>query len=52
MQKFWGSTVKLTAILSPFAQKEDAENAAWFAPGVTSVDSKLVVEEREYSFEE
>ncbi len=47
-----GSTVKLTGIVSSFAQKEDAENAAWFAPGVTSVDSKLVVNEPEYSFEE
>lgn len=47
-----GSSVKLTGVVSSFAQKEDAENAVWFAPGVTNVKSELVVEEPGYSFED
>jgi osmotically-inducible protein OsmY len=35
-----------------FAEKEDAENAAWNAPGVNLVDSKLEIEEPVYAFEE
>jgi len=47
-----GSQVTLSGKVRSFAEKEDAENAAWFAPGVTSVKSELEIEEPEYSFEE
>lgn len=47
-----GSRVTLSGTVRSLPEKEDAENAAWFASGVTSVENKLVVEEPEYSFEE
>ena len=34
------------------AEKEDAENAAWNAPGVNLVDSKIEIEEPSYAFED
>lgn len=48
----YGSKVVLRGKVRSFAEKEDAEKAAWAAPGVTSLDSQLVIEVPEYEFEE
>ena len=45
-----GSKVILHGKVRSFAEKEDAEVAAWNAPGVISVESKLEIEEPEYAF--
>lgn len=46
-----GNKAILRGKVRSFAEKEDAENAAWFAPGITSVDSKIEIEIPEYSYE-
>ncbi|KAA9040610.1 BON domain-containing protein [Ginsengibacter hankyongi] len=46
-----GSKAILRGKVRSFAEKEDAENAAWFAPGITAVESKIEIEVPEYSFE-
>ena len=46
-----GSKVTLHGKVRSFAEKEDAENAAWFAPGVTSVDNKIEMEIPEYALD-
>ena len=46
------SKVILRGKVRSFAEKDDAEHAAWSAPGVTSVTSELEIEEPEYAFEE
>jgi osmotically-inducible protein OsmY len=44
-----GSKVILHGSVRSMAEHDDAENAAWAAPGVTSVENDLVLEE-EYAF--
>ncbi|MBX9781716.1 MAG: BON domain-containing protein [Chitinophagaceae bacterium] len=47
-----GSKVTLKGTVRSFAEKEDAEVAAWNAPGVTAVDSRIEINIPEYAFEE
>ena len=47
-----GTKVTLRGKVRSFAEKQDAENAAWNAPGVTIVESGLEIETPEYSMEE
>lgn len=47
-----GSKVILKGSVRSFAEKKDAENAAWSAPGVTNVDSKLQVYIPDYAYED
>lgn len=45
-----GNKVILRGNVRSFVEKEDAENAAWSAPGVLSVESHLKVEDSEYAY--
>lgn len=46
-----GNKVILRGKVRSFAEKEDAERAAWAAPGVTTLESNLEVEVPEYSLQ-
>jgi osmotically-inducible protein OsmY len=45
-----GSNVCLKGKVRSYAEKEDAENAVWNAPGVASVDNRLEIVVPEYAF--
>jgi osmotically-inducible protein OsmY len=45
-----GGKVILRGSVRSMAEHDDAENAAWAAPGVTSVENDLVLEEEEFAF--
>lgn len=45
-----GSKVILTGTVRSFAEMDDAVNAAWGAPGVTTVDNRLEVEEEAFAY--
>jgi osmotically-inducible protein OsmY len=47
-----GGKVTLRGVVRSFIEKEDAEKAAWSAPGVTAVESRLQLEEPVYMFDE
>jgi osmotically-inducible protein OsmY len=47
-----GSKVTLRGKVRSFAEREDAENAVWAAPGIVLVENKLLIEEPEYAFED
>jgi osmotically-inducible protein OsmY len=47
-----GNKVILRGTVRSFAEKADAETAAWNAPGVSNVESKLVIDVPAYAFEE
>jgi osmotically-inducible protein OsmY len=46
-----GSRVTLRGKVRSFAEIEDAENAAWFAPGVTSVENRIEMDIPEYALD-
>jgi len=46
-----GSKVTLRGTVRSFTEKEDAEDAVWFTPGVLSVDNKLEIEELQYALD-
>jgi osmotically-inducible protein OsmY len=47
-----GSKVILRGTVRSLAERGDAEAAAWHAPGVTNVESKLELEVPQYSYDE
>jgi osmotically-inducible protein OsmY len=47
-----GSKIILRGKVRSFSEKEDAENAAWNAPGVLSVKNELQIEIPEYALED
>ena len=46
----YGTQVTLTGAVASLAEKEDAEYAAWSAPGVTMVINNLYVQEEAFAF--
>ncbi|WP_336518415.1 BON domain-containing protein [Pollutibacter soli] len=47
-----GDKVVLKGRVRSSSEREDAEHAAWSAPGVTGVDDRLEIEEPEFSYED
>jgi len=45
-----GSKVILSGTVSSIKEKEDADTAAWMAPGVSSVENKIAIHFPEYAF--
>ncbi len=52
MAEVKGSKVILSGTVRSLAEKDDAEIAAWNAPGVTSVESRIEIDIPEYVYEE
>jgi osmotically-inducible protein OsmY len=44
-----GNKIILDGTVRSFAEKRDAENAAWLAPGVTKVENKLQIDPEIYA---
>ena len=47
-----GTKIILLGVVRSFAEREDAENAAWSIPGVKSVESRLVIADSPLTYEE
>jgi len=47
-----GTKIILLGIVRSFAEREDAENAAWSIPGVKSVESRLEIADSPLTYEE
>ena len=45
-----GNSVMLSGMVRSIQEKEDAESAAWMAPGVSSVENRITVHMDEYAF--
>jgi osmotically-inducible protein OsmY len=45
-----GSKVILSGTVSSIKEKEDADSAAWMAPGVSSVENRIAIHFPEYAF--
>lgn len=45
-----GNKVVLRGTVRSLAERDDAEYAAWAAPGIANVENRLLVEEKEYAF--
>jgi osmotically-inducible protein OsmY len=50
MVELSGSKIILKGLVRSIAEKEDAEEAAWSAPGVSAVDNRLEIEEEVFAF--
>jgi osmotically-inducible protein OsmY len=47
-----GSRITLKGTVRSFAEKEDAEVAAWKAPGVSDVQNQIEIEIPEYAYQD
>jgi osmotically-inducible protein OsmY len=47
-----GTKAILKGTVRSFAEKEEAESAAWTSPGILYIDNRITVETPEYSYEE
>ena len=47
-----GTKAILKGTVRSFAEKEEAESAAWTSPGILNIDNRITVETPEYSYEE
>jgi osmotically-inducible protein OsmY len=47
-----GTTVILRGTVKSYSEKEDAENAAYSAPGIFKIDNRITIDTPEYSYED